>query len=112
MHAGDRPCTVQPLLVPEIVTLPKEIDLSNAPCVGRELASAIGAGARVVIADMSITEFCDSSGIRQLLVANDAAAKRGGELRLVVRSAAVLKVLQLIGADKVLSIYGTMGDAL
>jgi anti-anti-sigma regulatory factor len=56
------PGTVRPLVVPEIVTLSAEIDLTNAPQAGDELCAALGPGAAVVIADMSRTAFCDSSG--------------------------------------------------
>jgi anti-sigma B factor antagonist len=96
--------TVKPLAVPQIVTLPREVDISNAPRIGRELLGAFGPRATVVIADMSLTEFCDSSGIRQLLIANDAAMAWGGELRVVVRSPAVLRVMEQLGVDRVLHI--------
>src|SRR5271165_3105595 len=55
------------LLVPEIVTRPAEIDTTNAHAVGDQLRAALRRGVPVVIADMSATAFCDSSGIRQLL---------------------------------------------
>jgi anti-sigma B factor antagonist len=104
--------TVKPLVVPEIVTLPREVDLSNAPRLGRELLGAFGPRVTVVIADMSLTEFCDSSGIRHLLITNDAARARGCELRVVVPSPAVLRVMKTIGVDHVLRIYSSLAEAL
>jgi anti-anti-sigma regulatory factor len=65
-----------------------------------------------VIADMTRTAFCDSSGIRQLLVANDKAAEVGAELRFVIESCAVLRVLQVMGVDGVLKIFPSLDDAL
>lgn len=103
---------VKPLVVLEIVTLPGEVDISNAPRIGRELLGAFGPRATVVIADMSLTEFCDSSGIRRLLIANDAARARGCELRVVVRSPVVLRVVQTLGVDRMLRIYTSVGEAL
>jgi anti-sigma B factor antagonist len=113
MESPDKPqATVKPLVVPEIVTLPREVDISNARRLGRDLLGAFGPRATVVIADMSLTEFCDSSGIRHLLIANDAAMAWGGELRVVVPSPAVLRVMEITGVDQVLRIYSSLGEAL
>jgi hypothetical protein len=71
------------------VNLPAEIDITNAAAVGRELGSACRPGVAVVIADMTQTTFCDSPGVRQLLLASDAAGTCGAELRLVIPSAVV-----------------------
>lgn len=104
--------TVSPLVVPEIVALPAEIDIANAESLGDELRAAVGSGAAVVIADMTRTVFCDSSGIRHLLIAHDAAVDNQRELRIVIPSAAVLRVLHVTGADHVLSIYPSLQAAL
>ena len=112
MRGEDLPTTVHPLAVPEIVTLPQEIDVHNAPRVGHELISALGERTTVLIADMSLTEFCDSSGIRQLLTADKTATIRGAELRVVVQSRAVLKVMRTLGVNNVLKIYDSMSAAL
>ncbi len=58
---------VPEIVVPEIVSLPAEIDLNKASSIGAELRAAIHPGAAVVIADMTRTVFVDSSGIRHLL---------------------------------------------
>ena len=112
MHPDTRTGTVSPLVVPEIVALPAEIDIANAVQVGDELGAALGSGAAVVIADMTLTEFCDSSGIRHLLIANDRAAASSAELRLVIRSAALFRVLRVTGVDQLLRIYPSLQDAL
>jgi anti-anti-sigma factor len=107
-----RNATAKPLVVPEIVTLPAEIDVTNAQSIGDELHAAFGPGVAVVIADMSRTAFLDSSGIRYLLLASEHAAKANAELRLVTESAAVLRVLAVTGADRLLKIYPTLETAL
>lgn len=104
--------TIKPLAVPEIVTLPSEVDVKNALDVGCEILGAFGPDTPVVIADMSLTEFCDCTGIRHLLIANDAAKAWGGELRVVVSSDAVLRVMQVLRVDQALRIYGSLGEAL
>jgi anti-sigma B factor antagonist len=104
--------TVTSIVLPEIVVLPAEIDIINAEAIGAELREAIGHGTAVVIADMSRTVFCDSSGIRQLLVASDRAAEAGGGLRLAIESPAVLRILDTTGVDRLLRIYPNVQAAL
>jgi anti-anti-sigma factor len=112
MSPDDGARTVQRLIVPEIVALPAEIDITNAGQVGAELAKAFQSHPSVVIADMSLTVFCDSSGVRQLLIASDAASECKSELRLVVASDAVVRVFRILGVDAVLKVYRSMGQAL
>jgi anti-sigma B factor antagonist len=112
MRPEDRQSTIRPLVVPLLVTFPREIDINNAPRVCHELIRALDEDVTVLIGDMSLTEFCDSSGIRHLLIADQAARVRRVGLRLVVQSRAVLKVMQTLGVDEVLTIYGSMTAAL
>jgi hypothetical protein len=56
-----------------VVTLPSEIDLANADRVGADLDAAFGPGVGVVVADMSGTRFCDTSGIHALVMAHKRA---------------------------------------
>lgn len=104
--------TVRPLGVPEIVSLPAEIDIGNCEAAGEELLTAFRPGVLVVIADMSATTFCDCSGLRELMIANEQAACAGTELRVVVASRAVRRIVEITGAGKVLRLYPDMITAL
>jgi anti-sigma B factor antagonist len=104
--------TVVQLAIPEIVTLPVEVDIGNAGNIQAELTAALHSGPLVLIADMSMTEFCDSCGIRCLLEASDRAAAAGGELRVVIPSSAVRRTMHVIGADQVLRLYPDLGAAM
>ena len=97
---------------PVVVTLPAEIDITNADRVGEELSSAIARGARIVVADMRGTRFCNSSGISMLVQAHRQAAANKAELRLVVLSTAVLRALKLVRMDCLLPIYSSLDAAL
>jgi len=112
MDVNARSVTASPLVVPEIVTLPDEIDITNAQSVGDELRAAFGQGVLAVIADMTRTQFCDSSGIRYLLLANDRAAEMNAEFRLVVQAPAVLRAFRLLGIDRLLAVYPSRQAAL
>jgi anti-anti-sigma factor len=110
-HESDRR-TVAPLVIPEIVTWPAEVDLANSGQVAEELTAAFRPGVRVVIADLSATRYCDSSGMRVLLLAHDAALAHEAELRLVIPPSAVLRALTILGFDRLLQIYPSLEAAL
>lgn len=102
----------QQLPGPAVIALPAEIDMANADRVGQQLGSACTPGVRTVIADMTATTFCDSSGISMLVRAHrQAAASRTG-LRLAVPATAVRRVLALAGMDQLLAIYPSLSQAL
>lgn len=104
--------TVSPLALPEIVEFPPEVDLTNADVVGARLLAALRPGVAVVIADMTATHFCDSSGVRQLAIAHGRAGSNLAQLRVVTAHAAVLRVLQITGLDQVLDIRPSIDCAL
>jgi anti-sigma B factor antagonist len=95
-----------------VVTMPAEIDITNADRIGGELSAAIADGAGIVAADMTGTRFCDSSGISMLVLGHRQAAANGAELRLVVSSAAVLHALKLVRLDGLLPIHPSLDAAL
>jgi anti-sigma B factor antagonist len=97
---------------PPVVTLPAEIDMANADDIGQQLAAAFTPGARVVIADMTATTFCDSTGINMLLRASRRATANGAELRLLRPCPRVLRVMQVLGVDALLAIYYSLEEAL
>jgi len=95
-----------------VIALPAEIDMANASQVGQQLSSTLAVGVRAVIADMSATTFCDSSGISMLVQAHKQADANGTQLRLVVRSTSVLRALTLVRIDQLLPIYANLSQAL
>ena len=95
-----------------VVTLPAEIDTANACRAGQALRAAFVPGVRIVVADMSGTRFCDSSGIHALVQAHQQATAAGAELRVVVSSPPVLRVLAILGLDHWLAIYPSLREAL
>jgi anti-sigma B factor antagonist len=94
-----------------IVRLPDEIDVANAESVYNQLCS-LCAPSFAVVADLTATTFCDSLGVRQILLAHQYARALGAELRLVVPPAGgVRQVLELLGLDQVLLLYPTVEAA-
>jgi anti-sigma B factor antagonist len=88
-----------------VVVLPREIDVANADQVRAELLAAIDCGSPVVVADMSLTAFCDCAGVAALLTAGSHAAQAGAELRVVARAGPVLRTFDLTGLAMALPVY-------
>ena len=95
-----------------VVHLPGEIDMANANRVREELNAAFGPGVGIVIADMSGTRFCDSSGIHALVFAHQRAQASSTQFRVVAGPGEVRRVLELLRLDTVLAIYPRLDVAL
>jgi anti-sigma B factor antagonist len=95
-----------------VVALPAEIDMATAGQASEDLGSVLADSPSTVIADMTATRFCDSSGISVLVRAHKQAAAHGTEFRLVVQSAGVLRTLALAGMGQLLPIFPTVTQAL
>jgi anti-sigma B factor antagonist len=97
---------------PPVIRLAAEIDVTNSDRVHSDLAAACLPGLAAVIADLTQTTFCDSSGVRALVQVHKLAASQGTELRLVVTSEAVMRILELSGLTDILRIYPTIEAAI
>jgi anti-sigma B factor antagonist len=99
--------------MPVVVVLPAEIDVTNSELVHAQLVAALTPGVDVVVADMTSTSFCDSSGVHAVIFAHEAAAARGVQMRIAVSpEGSVRRVLQLIGVVGVVPVYPTLAEAM
>ena len=76
------------------VVLQGELDPVGAPRAGRELARALGSGATTVVVHLNDVTFIDSTGLRTLLAASDAADRRGIDLRILPGTLEVMAVVE------------------
>jgi phosphoserine phosphatase RsbU/P len=95
-----------------VVTMPTEIDITNAPGVSDLLAAVAGESPEVITADMTATMFCDSSGVSALARAHELAAAGGSELRLALGDAPAARIIQLIGLDQIVPVYRDVQQSL
>lgn len=93
-----------------VVTMPPEIDVTNAEQIRQALLAAASQGAAALIIDMGGTRFCDSAGVHAIIAARKQAAMTGAQLRLV--ATAVLRILTLVGVDQLIPIYPSLEAAL
>lgn len=94
-----------------VVTPSAEITTENA---GR-LREALAAASRervIVVVDMTANDFCDSSGISELVMAQKRARHSTGEVRLVMSGPAVRRIFKVTGVDDIFRIFGSLGDAV
>jgi anti-anti-sigma regulatory factor len=100
------------LVQPEAALAELEILFGNAGDVAVRLRAAIAPGVSVVVADLTTTAFCDSSGVRIMLLARDWASADNVELRLAAPPGPTLVVLKLVALDELLAIYPSLEEAL
>jgi anti-sigma B factor antagonist len=95
-----------------VVSASGEIDITNAEPFRDVLLSALNAGAAGLVVDMTSTTFLDSAGVTALVRAARRATAADATLRLVVAAPPVLRVLNLVGIDRLIEVYPSLADAV
>lgn len=94
-----------------VVTPSAEITIENAGPL-REALAAASRERVIVVVDMTANDFCDSSGISELVMAQKRARQATGEVRLVMSGPAVRRIFKVTGVDGIFRIFGTLADAV
>ncbi len=87
-----------------IQVLAKKLDTSIAPAFKSELVMIAGNGESNMIIDLSNTEYCDSSGLSSILVANRLCKNGKGQFVLSGLQSAVERLITISQLDSVLEI--------
>lgn len=95
-----------------VVTTPRCLDIANADGLRVALLGAAAMGYATVVVDLSKTDLCDSSALRELERAQLRARAEGGELRLVAPGARLRRIFDLVGMHKAFRMYPALADAL
>ncbi len=98
-----------------VVTAPEEIDITNAGGLRAGLLEAAlleVAGHPAFVVDMTRTRFCDSAGIQALVEAHKRAQAAGGQVLLAMSGAAVPRIFELTGVDRVIPSFTSLAEAL
>jgi anti-sigma B factor antagonist len=95
-----------------VVRVPAEIDITNAGLLREALRSVTARGHATIVIDLSETAFCDTAGLQVLVLTHRRATAEGGELRLVVRAAPLLRLFSLTGIDRVIASFATVDEAV
>ncbi len=105
-------CEVRRVKGVPVVSSPAEIDVTNAGELLRAIRSCTDAGHTVLVVDMSETTFCDSAALNQLLQEHKRLAAAGGGLRLLVGAGSVIRLLAIVGVDRLLPTFTSLEEAL
>jgi anti-sigma B factor antagonist len=84
----------------------------TAPQLRTAVAERIAGGDRLIVVDLSGTEFVDSSGLGALVSCLKSARQAGGDLRLVAPTEQVTMVLRMTNLDRILQPRASVDDAL
>ncbi|MDX6338231.1 MAG: phosphoserine phosphatase RsbU/P [Streptosporangiaceae bacterium] len=95
-----------------VVTMPGEIDVTNAPGLAALLTTVAGQSPEAITADLTTTVFCDSAGVEVLARACQLAAIRGAEFRLALGDSPVARILELTGLDALMPLYRDVEHSL
>ena len=94
-----------------VVTMPAVAGYGSAGAIGTDIAAALATGPATLVIDFTHTRFCDSAGIREMVIAQRLAQAQGVDLRLAV-PAALARIFALTGADRMLPSFPTLSAAL
>jgi anti-sigma B factor antagonist len=95
-----------------VVSAPAEIDVTNVAGLRAALGHAAGNGHGTLVVDLTRTQFCDSAGMHALVDAHKRAWAEGGQVLLAVSGAAVPRILEITGIDRVLPRFDSVAEAL
>lgn len=95
-----------------VVTMPDEVDMANGAAIQEDLLAALADRPEALVVDMTQTTFCDSAGVRAVMLTHRQAATAGCELRLVIGSPGVMRVFSIIGAGQLVPMHEDLASAL
>jgi anti-sigma B factor antagonist len=94
-----------------LVTLSGEVDLYTAPRFKDDLVALIDGGAAAVVIDLSGVTFIDSTALGVIISGVKRLHERDGRLLIVAASRPVVRILDITGLDKVLTIFDSSAAA-
>ncbi|MFD9004061.1 STAS domain-containing protein [Streptomyces sp. NPDC059582] len=94
-----------------VVTPHGEVDFQAVPALQAALPPTAPVTRPRIVIDLSDVTFMDSSGINVLITAHRTLPEQGW-LRLAAARTAVLRTLELVGLDAIMTVYPTVDDAL
>ncbi|MER8226293.1 STAS domain-containing protein [Streptomyces sp. NPDC094143] len=94
-----------------IMQLSGDMDYETAPFFRERLLDEMAGGQRRLVLDLTAVSFCDSAGLNVLLWAWRQADQAGTVLVLACVPPKVQRMLNMTGADTLVTVYGTVAEA-
>jgi anti-sigma B factor antagonist len=95
-----------------ILAVTGSVDLTTAPALRNRLAELIDDGRLCIVADLTDTDFLDSTGLGALVAALKRLRMKDGEIRVVCPAGHVRKVFEITSLDRVFGMHDTVEAAL
>lgn len=89
-----------------------DLDVAGSPDLRQAVVSAVAAGTRLLVLDLSGLDFIDSFGLGVVVGALKRARQRNGDVRLVCPVHRIRRVFELCDLDRVMTLNVTLADAL
>ena len=96
----------------QVIAVGGELDMSAAPELRAALDGALEDGVVTLVVDLSEATFIDSTGIGTLMSALHRLKESGGTLEIVCVEPNLLRVFEIVGLNRQLSIHATTDAAL
>ncbi|MBI2620344.1 MAG: STAS domain-containing protein [Ignavibacteriales bacterium] len=90
----------------------RRLDASISPELKGEFLILCDAKTASLIIDLSDVEFCDSSGLSALLIAERKMREKGGTVKLAGLQKKVISLIKISHLDRAFSIYDSVAKAL
>jgi anti-anti-sigma factor len=95
-----------------VVAMPPDIDYGSADQAYDQLNAALITDAPVVIADFTLTTYCDCAALRRLLAIQGQANGRHADFRIAVPlSSPVRRILRITGLEQEFKLFPTAAHA-
>jgi anti-sigma B factor antagonist len=95
-----------------LIAVGGELDMSAAPDLRASIDGALEDGAVTLLVDLSEATFIDSTAIGTLMAALNRLKASGGSLEIVCTEPNLLRVFEIVGLNRQLSIHATTDAAL
>lgn len=89
----------------------RKLDVTVSPELKGEFILLCRPSLKSLIIDLTAVEFCDSSGLSALLIADRQMRQHSGEIKLVGVHKKVLSLLKISQLDKVFPIFDSVAKA-
>lgn len=89
----------------------RKLDMTVSPELKGEFILLCRPSLKSLIVDLTAVEFCDSSGLSALLIADRQMRQHGGQVKLAGVHKKVLTLLKISQLDKVFQLFDTVSKA-
>lgn len=95
-----------------VVAVSGEVDIFTAPDLKKTITAAIEGGTRLLVIDLTLTRFLDSTALGVLIGAVKRLRPLDGRMAIVNTEPSTAKTFQITGLDRIFTIVATRDEAL